>query len=591
MKSDSVSCHPFAVAALMFMGNIGIAFSAQLPDELPSALIQDPHPSAYGSFGRNLAAQGTTLVIAAPQATGGAVQIGRTGQVTILNYESGAWVTTQELVATTPNISSVARFGQALALDGRWLCVAEPCTLDPTTNIIGKVHLYERDAAGLWTDAGTLSNGIISAPQFQADFGNDLELHGNHLFVANRNFVYPSAQASGRVLYYFHDGTTWRYMDEVWHISPTPTRFALEIDVDLASGLLAVGDPSGFYPGTLDRSGSVFAYRLLGDGTTPYLIVPDGRILPPNPEHFGEFGGDVAVLPGGRIAVSHRQPFPYSVHIFARGALSWTLVDRLEPPDGQTSSFGVQLEAQGNRLHCLTPSHSDPAHPHRGGAAFIFCETAGYWNLSRVLRRPPGMIGNYANNGFAVADDFVAVASESASVVAVFDGSTPWDCVRASTAASFCSASEVTCPGSSGPGIGRGGCANSRGAGAELFVQGTLSYYGIDTSRAVCTGLPIGNVAVLWRALASASQPGYDPLGTIVGQGVRCLTGTYGAFPPRLADANGIAIWPRVVMEGPPYGVVFTGVSAPYQVWYRDVTPTGAPTSNWSNGVLLPRYP
>jgi hypothetical protein len=599
MKYGHALCRQVAVVLLMLTACIASAIGAQIEDEHPSALLQDTQPSAQANFGRNLAVQGATLVVAAPLATGGPVGIGRAGKVTILNLVSGSWIATQELVAVTPNIASTARFGQALALDGPRLCVSEPFALDPTTNVYGKVHLYDLDASGVWTAAGTLPNGIISDPQFQSDFGNDLELHGNHLFVANRNFGYPSAQASGRVLYYFHDGSTWQYIDEVWCITPSHTRFALEIDVDLASGILAVSEPSGFLPGTSSRTGSVFAYRLLGDGTTPYLIVPDGRILPPSPEHNGEFGRDVAVLPGGRIAVSRSSPFPYSVHIFAKSASTWIVEDRIDAPDGEIAGFGNQLEAYGNRLHVLAPFHSDPAHPGRDGAAFVYCETAGYWNQTRVLRRPPGLGGFYAAYGLAVADDVVVVASHDAAVgglifagvVAVFDGSNHWDCARASTAASFCSASEVTCPGSSGPGVGRGGCPNSRGAGAELFVQGTQSTFGFDTSRAVCTGLPTGNVAVLWRALASASQPGYHPLGTVVGQGVRCLTGTYGAFPPRLADANGIAIWPRVVMEGPPYGSVLTGVGAPYQVWYRDVTATGAPTSNWSNGVLLPRYP
>ena len=583
----------------MFIVSVVGAFGAQLPDEHPSALLQDTQPSAQANFGRNLAAQGTTLVVAAPLATGGPVEDGRRGKVTILSFESGAWIATQELVASTPNISSVARFGHALALDGQRLCVAEPHTIDPTTNVLGKVHLYELDPAGVWTAAGTLPNGIISAPQFQGDFGNDLELHGNHLFVANRNFIYPSAQASGRVLYYFHDGTTWQYIDEVWGFNSPQARFALEIDVDLAAGLLTVSEPSGTAPGLPLGCGSVFAYRLLGDGTIPYSIVPDGRILPPSPEQNGQFGFDVAALPGGRIAVSRSDPFPYSVHVFEKNASSWVVEDRIDAPDGQIGGFGYQLEAHGNRLHVLAPFHSDPAYPGRDGAAFVFCNTGGYWNLTRVLRRPPGLGGFYAADSVASGDDFVAVASSDASVsglifagvVAVFDGSTPWDCARASTAASFCSASEVTCPGSSGPGVGRAGCPNSRGAGAELFVQGTQSYFGFDTSRAVCTGLPTGNVAVLWRALASASQPGYDPLGTVVGQGVRCLTGTQGAFSPRIADANGIAIWPRVVMEGPPYGTVLIGIGAPYQVWYRDRTAPGVPTSNWSNGVLLPRYP
>jgi hypothetical protein len=241
------------------------------------------------------------------------------------------------------------------------------------------------------------------------------------------------------------------------------------------------------------------------------------------------------------------------------------------------------------------------------GAVGVYCESGGFWNLTRVLHRPAGVFGFFGTHAVA-GDDFVAVASADepwgnmiyVGAVVMFDGSDPSACVRATVSTSLCNVTTVDCPGSM-PGAPVGdplaGCPNSTGRGARLEVQGAgggaANAAHSDSTRAICSGLPPQSIAVLFRSLTPLQGPmPFDPLGTTVGSGVLCLTGNLSRFTPRTADSNGVAVWNHIYGDGPGQtsGYSFSGTT-PYQVWYRDLDATSTPTSNTSNAALVPYAP
>jgi hypothetical protein len=151
-------------------------------------------------FGTALALEGNRLVVGSPgddrDATNG-------GVVHVFERSAGVW--TRTAVLAPPSALGGERFGTALALDGDRLAVGAPSEGGSAT---GAVHVFERDASGIWLLAATLV-GSAQAGDF---LGSDVALAGDDL-VAGAPGSDVDEPGAGALVHWRRDGAG------VWHES------------------------------------------------------------------------------------------------------------------------------------------------------------------------------------------------------------------------------------------------------------------------------------------------------------------------------------------------------------------------------------
>ncbi len=192
----------------------------------------------------------------------------------------------------------------------------------------------------------------------------------------------------------------------------------------------------------------------------------------------------------------------------------------------------------------------------------------------------------------SAAGDKLAFASNASGLVPSDLNDLPDVFVRTCTSATvFCAGdgSAAACP-CGNAGAWNGGCANSTGAGASLFVEGVASVAN-DTLTLVVRGVPAGTSVLFFEG----SGPLGGGQGTVFGDGLRCLGGTISRLGPRTAF-GGTGAWgfgipgclPISIVSNVPGGGDFRW----YQAWYRNAVAfcTAAPF-NLSNGLEVLWYP
>lgn len=246
--------------------------------------MQVLEPSVLGSndfFGWDMALDGDTLVIGAPQKSN-VYGIAR-GEVFVyeLNRTAGTWDLTQTLTLQntfTKDYGSHVHFGFSLDVEGDMLVVGaprksfyqdEPLTLSEP----GLVITFNRNGSGFW-----VATQEILSPFAGPDlFGQSLDLDGGRLAVGGRDTLSPGL--SGVVSTYSKNSLTgeWEYFDMVRSLSAGNSRFGA--GVSLSGDRLAVSSPLSSVYGH-DSVGLVFVYAVTDDDTSawhsPKVLAPSG---------------------------------------------------------------------------------------------------------------------------------------------------------------------------------------------------------------------------------------------------------------------------------------------------------------------------
>ena len=574
------------------------ALAAQLPDELPLQVLYDSTPTTGGIFGWSLAAWKRWLAVGAISDADSTGE--ENGTVTLYERSvNGTFVERQVLESSTPfpaQFGAGGHFGFNCAIDDGRLVVAADSELIPGTLQAGVLHVFELDSSGHWNEVQIIADP--SAPSFESR-GFQLALLGDHLFVGSRG--YTGMGHGGRVSYYFHGGAQFDYVGD---LLPPPAgpgiNFGWSLDVSQEHGLVLVGANIQTLPGQPVRSGAAYVFRIVGNGTQPYQFVYEDLIAPVLPRTEGRFGSGVAVLDRDRIAACDEVQSG-QLHLFARASGGGWQVSRSWQLPSSVGSTRPRIAHLDGQIFWSLSFWRDHIRPSAQGAVIALCESStNVWNLSRVLRRPPSLVGFYANKGFLVHDDFIAVPSDDphqglflAGAVSIFRCSEPWDCNRATPAIDVCTASTVACPTTGPLQDPAAGCINSLGNQGRLHFRGVEWSYSPDSNVVWATGLPPGEFAVLLRGTSPSSGGlSYDPLGVgTIGMGVHCLRRPYvSLYPIRQVDASGTVEWRDAIYPPIPPGGGIHGPwrMLPFQVWYRDRTPSGGATSNTTNAMLIP---
>lgn len=585
-------------ALALSIGLLGLAGGAGAQNPRVPSIQELVHPSPHGggAFGYGVAAFQDWYAVGAflqpnPSHPNG-------GTVTVYRRHGNELRFDQELSVQVPaNQANGPLFGQSLALGSRGLVVAAPGQRRPDGRR-GLLFAFEHDPQHGWIETQMITDPPLLGSSTFEERGSMVWMEGDHLFVTCR-----ASLPTGRLLYYHHNGVEWRFVSSHQPAgSPTVTsNFGASLDVSLAQGWLIVGARLEEGPGLPQDSGSAYVYRLVGDGTAPYQVVLDQRLLPPAPATSGQFGGDCVVLPRGRVGVLCWNPqnaqmgahYEY-FYIFERGPSGWTLVERWKGQEYHATD-GSRVRARGDQILIGFLSWSEPSFG--GGSIVTFCEREGFWCVGGVMS--PGSA--YAGWRFGLGEDFLLAASpvmsvgtpplQAAGMVRVYPLVDAASCVRATYSATVCTALSTGCSGGGGlPPDPWAGCVNSTGRGGKLIYQG-LHYQSFPSGRMLAYDLPPGSVALLLRGFANPAGMSWSPAGAgPLGLGTLCITDVVPrAYPVRVVNAAGMAEWlnPLGQTLNQNWGNVFTYVPVPFQVWYRDVDPAGAPTSNATSAALV----
>lgn len=251
-------------------------------------LLLPPAGSDGMRFGGALAIDGGTLVVGASSAAGG-------GMAFVYEWEGGAWVAAATLANPTPG--PLNHFGDAVAVDGEWLLVADPYDDAPGVNA-GSVSAFRRVKSG-WIAVQSLR---AETPVAGECFGQSIAIDAGRLAVG----VYGADSSvdvktgvsftqSGRVDCYELGAGVWSATSSFEPAAPVDGgQFGWQVALD--GDLLAVGAPG---MGSPSLSGGVFVHRITKSGAWAPVV---GLTLAGSVAQ-SVFGARVSIL-DGRLAAT-----------------------------------------------------------------------------------------------------------------------------------------------------------------------------------------------------------------------------------------------------------------------------------------------
>lgn len=279
-----------------------------------------------------------------------------------------------------PTLSAVASFGGAVAIGDNEIFIAEPTDFRNP----GTVHVYTRDAEGVWVHSGQLSG-----PEARVGdrFGNRLAYSEGLLLVGDSN------DRSGEVHVFSRgDEEGWQYVETV-RGATGDARQGFGSSIAAGSDFVWVGAP-----GTNGNSGAVYVYKILGEsGTLLPISILNGDIA------GGRFGSAVAtegnLLAVGSPGVNRGLG---SITVYSRTGDNWNMTGSLAKDTTQAvEGFGSSLAIANGRIAVGLP-RADTLR----GAVEIVEMVDGDWEVtSRISNEGVSTRGMFGINILASGND------------------------------------------------------------------------------------------------------------------------------------------------------------------------------------------
>ena len=293
------------------------------------------------------------------------------GAVDIYQRSGYGWI--KETTLTIPIERSA--FGHSVAIDGETILVGAP--------LAQEAYVFARHD-DQWIYEGTLA----PPPDSEAEvFGWSVALDGNTALIGSRKT--QEADPDSAFVFVRSDGM-WS-LDAHFLPDPTlPARFGWSVALQGDRALVGA-------PGDISNAGVVGYAKF-------FLRTEEGwtsgeTLTPPSPEPH--FGGSVAI-DGHTVVVgpgTANWPSPGVVHVFGWGTASWEHQATLQPD--WSEGFGSSVAIEGDLILAGAPGDSERA-PY-SGAVHVFRRGAGTWSDHRKLMHPEGIAQSWL--GYSVAID------------------------------------------------------------------------------------------------------------------------------------------------------------------------------------------
>jgi MYXO-CTERM domain-containing protein len=321
-------------------------------------------PQRLSSFGRSVAVADTHLVVGAPGAQGGNVDVyARTGNT---------WIHEAALLPSG-TLVPIAMFGQAVAMSGNTIVSGAPYAAIPDPlhpgffTAIGAAFVFERVSAGVWVESAKLQ---LPDGAFADQFGSAVAIDGDTIAVSalgrhgyDENFNYIGA------VFVFTRGVDGAWTQRA-ELDGSPEARFFGNAVALSGDTIVIGAASAVFHESNVPNAAYFFVGSGGTWTTQY-VAPDPGVT---------FFGDGVAIDGDTAVVSAplpttREPAAGSVYVLTRSSGAWSLGPRLRPTDSAVYDYFGNPVIHGSRL-------AIGAHGANGarGSAYLFERSAtGTW--------------------------------------------------------------------------------------------------------------------------------------------------------------------------------------------------------------------
>ena len=211
---------------------------------------------AGDKFGSSLALSGDRLVVGAPGDDGHSGA--NTGAAYVFKLTDETWVLEREIADANTGFTALEagdKFGQSLALDGRWLAVGGPAADGASRDDTGAVYIFKKTRS-TWAYKQKISDESTDFKSLWAgdEFGSALSLEGRTLVVGSSKATWLSVRSGAAYVF-----TRGQYSDT----------FSFQQEISRGnSGLgtsIQAGDKFG---ASVDLSGDRLAVSAIGDSTT-----------------------------------------------------------------------------------------------------------------------------------------------------------------------------------------------------------------------------------------------------------------------------------------------------------------------------------
>ncbi len=521
-------------------------------------------------FGWSVALDGDTLAVGAHTEPGG-------GAVYVFRRTGPLWLLESRLQR-----AGSAGLGIAVALAGDRLVAGDIGAGNGTTHTYGGgAFVFDRSGT-IWTETAQLfaSDGLDGH-----EFGRALSIDGARLLIGAPR----GGQSAHGAAYVFHwDGTTWSQEARLAASDLGATdQFGTSVGLDGDTAIVGV-------PLKSSQLGAAYVFvKSAGTWSQQARLNAAGGVAPL------QFGAAVAVAGDRAFVGAPRDSLAAletgSVRVFGRAGSVWTESAALVPLDAGptifTAQFGAALALDGARLAIGAPVDYTLGGP-AAGSVYVFSDAGGSWAQEAKLLTRDRWIFDWFGSSVALQGDTVVGGAYSDDGQPGATGSSDNGSARVfelfpATGTTYCVGTTAACPCAQDAGVGvlGNGCRNSQQYyGAGLWAFGVASVTADDVVLRA-EGLPYSTPLTI----AQGTEWESGGVGTVFGDGLRCVAGTQIRLVTRLAYA-GTALYPEagqmpVSVRG---AIPSAGGTRYYQAIYRNVGEfcTSA-TFNATNGVEI----
>lgn len=218
--------------------------------------ISASSPDLQGHFGDSVAIDGDTLVVGAKDDDAGQTLPDQTGAAFVfVRDQSGAWIEQQELPRT--GVAFRDQFGDSVGVSGDTAVVGAP-NRDGALADSGAAYVYQRDAAGNWSQTATLvafDNNGQGNETASGQFGESVSISGNRIMVGEFG--------SGAAYLFIRDAAgSWQPHQRLTASDAQPGGGLFGFSVDIDGIRSIVGAPfHNEAGGALPKAGSAYVFE------------------------------------------------------------------------------------------------------------------------------------------------------------------------------------------------------------------------------------------------------------------------------------------------------------------------------------------
>jgi uncharacterized repeat protein (TIGR01451 family) len=372
----------------------GTIWTEQQKIEASNALVGD-------SFGASVSVSVDTAFVGANRATtpggqgaGSAYVFVRTGTI---------WTEQQVLRGSDSQASDF--FGWSVSVSGDTAVVGAYLDEVPAGQNAGSAYIFVRSGT-VWTEQQKL---VPSGGAAGDDFGWSVSVSGDTAVVGAYLDDIPGQQDAGSAYVFVRSGTVWTEQQKLLASDAVGGDWFGHA-VSISGDTLLVGAARGDVGGGLDTGA---AYVFVRSGT---VWTEQQKLVAPDAAAFDLLGfsasisGDTAAT-GAPFDDTPGSANTGSAYVFVRSGATWTLQQKLVPPDlGPDDRFGQSMAISADTVVVGAPE-DDNANGSTAGSAYVFVRSGATWTQQQKLLASDGATNEQFGYSVTLSGDTLAVGA------------------------------------------------------------------------------------------------------------------------------------------------------------------------------------